>query len=82
MPDWLTSALVAGAAIALMVWLMSLVGVSPKQLLRALLGDLGTPSTAVTPKRTAARKPTIAIWVLLILAVVALVLLLRYVITL
>ena len=70
MPDWLMSVLIGGAALALILWLLSRVG-----LLRVYLGIDDVPA----PPRKVPRQRTIVAWVATVLAVLVLLLLINYV---
>ena len=70
MPDWLMSVLIVGAAIALMLWLLSRVG-----LLRTYLEIDDVPA----PRRKVSRQRTIVAWVATVVAVLMLIWLISYV---
>ena len=70
MPDWLTSVLIAGAAIALVLWLLSRVG-----LLRVYLGIDDVPP----PRRKVSRQRTIVACGATLVAVLVLLGLINYV---
>jgi hypothetical protein len=70
MPEWLIPVLIAGAAIALMLWLLSRVG-----LLGVYLGTDDVPP----PRQKVSRRQTSLSWVATVLAVLVLLSLIYYV---
>jgi hypothetical protein len=73
MPDWLPSAVIASASIALMVWLVD--RVVPGGWRVWLLG----PQARTTLRRPVTGRRTLTTWIMVVIAVLALLLLLYYV---
>src|SRR5829696_9123179 len=75
-PDWLPSVVIAGLAIALMLWIPERVAPG---LWRAWL--TGTPLTTNGPRRNLSRHRTLAAWIRVVVAVLGVVWLVYYVLS-
>jgi hypothetical protein len=77
MPDWLPSAVIAGVAIAVLLWLIHLVVPGDWRLL--LLNLLGLQIQTTAPRRTVTGRRPLTTWIMVVLAVLAVLWVLYYV---